>query len=143
MSHPADDRPPTGPIASSHPPKLTRRELLKAGTLGSVGLAAATGALALPAWRRLGAQDPAGALHDSAGHAPAGATGHVSHDQMNTVGDLAADSYNPTRFLTDFDSGRISVLPGGQILREYDMVAEDRNIEVAPGVFFAAWAYNG
>src|SRR5687767_2188228 len=131
--HPSDRA--SAPVTpASQRTLLTRRELLKAGTLGSVGLAPATGALALPAWRRLGAQDPAGALHDSAGHAPAGATGHVSHDQMNTVGDLAADSYNPTRFLTDFDSGRISVLPGGQILREYDMVAEDRNIEVAPGV---------
>ena len=127
---------------SAEPTLLSRRDLLKAGTLGTVGLAAATGALALPAWRRLGAQDPAVA-HDSAGHGSPLAAGHATHDQMNTVGDLAADSYNPTRFLSDFDTGRISVLPGGQILREYDIVAEDRNIEVAPGVFFAAWTYNG
>ena len=122
---------------------LSRRELLKAGTLGTVGLAAATGALTIPAWRGLRAQDPSTAPHDSSAHVPGTAVNHASHDQMNTVGDLAPDSYNPTRFLTDFDTGRISILPSGQILREYDVVAEDRNIEVAPGVFFAAWTYNG
>ena len=145
MFGPDDDASPTrepDPAASTAPALITRRELLRAGTLGTVGLAAATGALALPAWRRLGAQDPAAASHDGAGHAPS-AVPHATHDQMNTVGDLAADSYNPTRFLTEFDTGRISVLPSGQILREYEMVAEDRNIEVAPGVFFAAWTYNG
>ena len=128
---------------ATEPTLLSRRDLLRAGTLGTVGLAAATGALTLPAWRRLGAQDRTAAPHDSANHAPSPATGHASHDQMNTVGDLAADSYNPTHFLSDFDTGRISILPSGQILREYEMVAEDRNIEVAPGVFFAAWTYNG
>ena len=33
--------------------------------------------------------------------------------------------------------------PSGQMLREYEFVAEDREIEVAPGVFYAAWTYNG
>ena len=28
-------------------------------------------------------------------------------------------------------------------LREYDLVAVDREIEIAPGVFFPAWTYNG
>jgi FtsP/CotA-like multicopper oxidase with cupredoxin domain len=28
-------------------------------------------------------------------------------------------------------------------VREYDVVATDRQIEVAPGVFFSAWTYNG
>jgi manganese oxidase len=29
------------------------------------------------------------------------------------------------------------------VLREYEIVAEDREIEVAPGVFYPAWTYNG
>ena len=124
------------------PRRLSRRELLKAGTLGTVGLAAAAGAMTLPALGRLQAQDRDALPHGAAGHSDS-LPSHATHDQMNTVGDLAADSYNPTRFLTDFDGGRISVLPGGQTLREYEIVAEDRNIEVAPGVFFAAWTYNG
>ena len=153
MSRPADDRPsPRSPTApgpndgarsantTSGAPVLTRRELLKAGTAGTVGLVAATGALALPAWRRLGAQDPAHVVaHDSTAVLPA----HGAHDQMNAVGDIRPDAYNPTTFLTAFDTGEISVLPSGQVLREYRIAAEDKEIEVAPGVFFAAWTYNG
>ena len=141
-----DDRRLPQPLDPAPPPAaptLTRRDLLKAGTLGTVGLAAAAGALTIPAWRRLGAQDSTAQLRDAAPDSAANAHMHASHDQMNAVGDLAPDSYNPTRFLADFDTGSISILPTGQTLREYEVVAEDRNIEVAPGVFFAAWTYNG
>ena len=31
----------------------------------------------------------------------------------------------------------------GQLLREYQLVAIDREIEIAPGVYFPAWTYNG
>ncbi len=139
MPHPADDRPSDGRTAPPAVPTLTRRELLKAGTVGTVGLAAAAGALTLPAWRRLGAQDPAHVGHDTAAVMPP----HGSHDLMNAVGDIRPDAYSPTRFLTDFDTGSISVLPSGQTLREYRITAEDKEIEVAPGVFFPAWTYNG
>jgi FtsP/CotA-like multicopper oxidase with cupredoxin domain len=139
MPRPSDDRssPPSAPDPTSAP-TLTRRELLKAGTVGTVGLVAATGALALPAWRKLGAQDKTAAGRDTAAM-PA----HDSHDLMNAVGDIRPDAYNPTTFLTAFDTGTISVLPTGQTLREYHITAEDKEIEVAPGVFFAAWTYNG
>ncbi|MDZ7748636.1 MAG: multicopper oxidase domain-containing protein [Halofilum sp. (in: g-proteobacteria)] len=45
--------------------------------------------------------------------------------------------------LTDWDGGRVSWLENGQRLREYEIVAIDRDIEVAPGIHFAAWTYNG
>lgn len=48
-----------------------------------------------------------------------------------------------TTFLTAFDYGRVSQLPDGRTLREYDIVAEDRDIEIATGVTFPAWTYNG
>ena len=142
---PSPESLPSAPRGGPAEPRLlSRRELLKAGTLGTVGLAAAAGALTLPTVRGLHAQERSALPHDSAGHAADSLqTGHATHDQMNAVGDLSADSYNPTHFLTDFDTGRISILPGGQTLREYEIVAEDKNIEVAPGVFFPAWTYNG
>jgi FtsP/CotA-like multicopper oxidase with cupredoxin domain len=108
--------------------KLSRRELLKAGALGTVGLAAGGGA----------ASQPALVQGDSAGPQT-----HGSHHDMVTVGQLAPGSFDPTAFLTRFDGGTVSTLPGGQTLREYEIVAEDRELEVAPGVFFPAWAYNG
>ena len=33
--------------------------------------------------------------------------------------------------------------PDGTLLREYEIVAVDREIEIAPGVFFPAWTFNG
>ena len=64
---------------------------------------------------------------------------------MTTVGtvDPASNGFDPHEILTDWDGGRISTLPDGQRLREYDIVAFDKEIEVAPGVRFAAWTYNG
>ncbi len=46
-------------------------------------------------------------------------------------------------YLTTFDYGTVSTLPNGQTLREYEIVAFDKEIEIAPGVFFPAWTYNG
>ena len=36
-----------------------------------------------------------------------------------------------------------SELPNGQLLREYWFYAEDKEIEIAPGIMFPAWTYNG
>jgi len=33
--------------------------------------------------------------------------------------------------------------PDGSLLREYEIYAVDREVEIAPGVFFPAWTYNG
>ncbi|HEV2076018.1 MAG TPA: multicopper oxidase domain-containing protein [Thermoleophilaceae bacterium] len=59
------------------------------------------------------------------------------------VVDHAANGFNPTDILRDFDYGKTRRLPGGRVLREYDLVAEDKEIEVAPGVKYPAWTYNG
>ncbi len=45
--------------------------------------------------------------------------------------------------LTDFDYGEVSTLENGQTVRDYTFVSQDREIEIAPGVFFPAWTYNG
>jgi len=107
---------------------LTRRDLLRAGALGTVGLAAGGSVLAIPG---LG-QSSAAPAQD-----------HATHHDMMTVGKLAPGSFDPGAFLTHFDTGNVSRLPSGQVLREFELVAEDREIEVAPGVFYPAWTYNG
>ena len=40
-------------------------------------------------------------------------------------------------------AARSSQLPDGRTLREWHLVAVDKEIEIAPGVHFAAWTYNG
>ncbi|MGE3525977.1 MAG: multicopper oxidase domain-containing protein, partial [Gemmatimonadales bacterium] len=109
-------------------PDLKRRNLLKLGALGTVGLAAGGRAFAL------GREPQAQADSTHPG---------TSHHDMVTMGELQPGSFDPTAFLTEFDTGRVSRLPSGRALREYDLVSEDREIEVAPGLFYPAWTYNG
>lgn len=49
----------------------------------------------------------------------------------------------PMEFLSRFDYGTVSRLADGRTLREYTLVARDVSIEVAPGIMFPAWTYNG
>lgn len=64
---------------------------------------------------------------------------------MTTVGEVdhRRNGFDPHEVLTDWDGGRVSRLPDGRHLREYEIVAEDREIEIAPGLFFPAWTYAG
>ncbi len=50
---------------------------------------------------------------------------------------------DPMTFLSSFDYGRVKQLSGGQAQREYTVIAQDREIEVAPGVKFPGWTFNG
>ena len=56
--------------------------------------------------------------------------------------DHAANGFNPSDLLRDFDYGRVSTTPQGRTLREWEVVATDRDVEVAPGVRFPAWTFN-
>ena len=102
--------------------KLSRRDLLKASALGAAGLAAAGGALAFR---------PRDGIAQSDGHSE---LAHLEAHSMDAVGDIDPNGFNPSKFLTEFDYGKVSTLPNGQTLREYYIAAIDREIEIAPGV---------
>lgn len=55
----------------------------------------------------------------------------------------AQDALDPMQILTAFDYGKVTRLPDGQVQREYTLTAFDREIEVAKGVKFPAWTFNG
>jgi len=127
----------------SKPTKMSRRKLL-----GSA--AGATAALPL-----LHEAVPHQLVHDQlasaasnsehGGHSAGGAgAAHGRDAQRRTVGrvDPAVNGFDPTEILRDFDGGKV-VREGGRDVREFEIVAEDREIEIAPGVKFAAWTYNG
>jgi FtsP/CotA-like multicopper oxidase with cupredoxin domain len=117
------------PIASNAGAKLTRRDALRAGALGAAGLAAATGAIGLRPRSSAATQTPVHAAHDA----------HM----LAAVGDIQPGGFNPSSFLETFDYGEVSRAANGQTVREYRVVAIDKEIEIAPGVFFPAWTYNG
>lgn len=70
---------------------------------------------------------------------------HSAHGDMMTVGDVdeAANGFTATQLLTEWDTGTVSSLPDGRTLRSFVIEAIDREIEIAPGVKFPAWTYNG
>ena len=69
----------------------------------------------------------------------------MAHGDMMTVGlvDHARNGFDPTAMLTDWYTGVTSTLPDGRTLRAFEVVAEDKEIEIAPGIFFPAWTFNG
>lgn len=64
---------------------------------------------------------------------------------MTTLGEVnhRKNGFDPYTLLTQWNTGKVSTLPNGQRLREYDIAAVEREIEIAPGVFYPAWTYNG
>ena len=102
--------------------RLSRREALKRGLLGLAGAASASSVARATAIDKSAHPDP---------HA------------LMTGGIPAAAGIDPVKFLRDFDYGTISRRANGQTVREYRMIAMDRELEVMPGVFYPAWTYNG
>jgi FtsP/CotA-like multicopper oxidase with cupredoxin domain len=128
----------------------------------------AGGVVAAPTLALLHETVPHQGLHEALGDgghatparaADAPASGHAAHagipSHLNGTGtagptfrggetvDHRANGFNPTEILRDFDYGRTRRLASGRLLREWDIVGADKEIEVAPGVSFPAWTYNG
>jgi manganese oxidase len=119
--------------------KLSRRRLLG----GAAGAGAVLGLhQAVPHESLHHAVDDAFAQDGhGGGHEVHGGGGVVQHPlHAGTVGrvDPAVNRFDPQEILRDFDEGRI--VNG---VREWELVAEEKPIEVAPGVKYDAWAYNG
>ena len=77
---------------------------------------------------------------------PMNHAGHSGHTGDNTVVgavDHAGNGFHPADILTDFDFGEIVTGADGRPVREWTITATDKEVEIAPGVFFPAWVYNG
>ena len=60
-----------------------------------------------------------------------------------TTVDPRINGFDPTTILRDFDWGKTRRVASGRVLREWEIVAYDKEIEPVPGVRLAAWTYNG
>ena len=70
---------------------------------------------------------------------------HKGMGQMMTVGDVdtSINGFDPTALLTDWDTGEVSTDENGNTVRTFMVEAIDKEIEIAPGVTFPAWTFNG
>ena len=103
--------------------------------LGVAG--AALGARGLPSSSAATAPRQQGGHHDHGG----GPTGPTF--RKGSVVDHEANGFDPTAILRDFDYGTVSTSPDGRTVREWEISSIDKEIEVAPGVFFPAWTFDG
>jgi FtsP/CotA-like multicopper oxidase with cupredoxin domain len=119
---------------------ISRRKLLGGAALAAPALAGLAGLT-----ERASGGDSAAAAAGTNGHGT-----HAGHSEFphatfasGRTFDHEANGFHPTEMLRDFDYGRTRRLASGRVLREWDIVAVDREIEVAPGVKYEAWTYNG
>lgn len=120
--------------------QLSRRRFLQAS-----GLAGLLGGSALMHGRPAVAGQGSRPGHGGpAGHGGnrAETPAHTGNVFMGQV-DHARNGFDPHALLTDFDGGAVSTDADGRTVREYEFEAYPKEIEVAPGVVFPAWTYNG
>jgi FtsP/CotA-like multicopper oxidase with cupredoxin domain len=113
---------------------FTRRGILT-GAAGLLGAGAAA---------KLGASSPAA----SAAAPPQMGSMNMSAMHMGLVQakgsvDPKVNGFDPSEIVRDFDWGKTRRLASGGLMREWQLVAYDKEIEVVGGVKVAAWAYNG
>jgi FtsP/CotA-like multicopper oxidase with cupredoxin domain len=109
--------------------KFSRRDILKIGTAGALGLAGSM---------YLNQTAPFKKVANAENHQ----TSHKSHSNM--LDTTKTEGYRMAeRLLTEFDYGKVTKLSNGRILREYEVEAVDKEIEIANGIKFPGWAYNG
>ena len=124
--------------------KISRRKLLGAAAAvpAAVGLNSllqrGEGATALAGSNGPGANGVGGKM----GHAGHESFAHATFAPGRSV-DHRANGFDPSELLRDFDYGKTRRLASGRVLREWEIVAHDKEIEVAPGVKYEAWTYNG
>src|SRR3954464_56732 len=112
-----------GFLAGSVPAAVTGAALLHGSRGGSAGAAVA----------------PHTAHEQHAGHGAHGA--HAAFTGRRV--DHRRNGFDPHALLRDFDRGTTSRLPGGRVLREWTLIAGDHEVELAPGLMFQGWSYNG
>jgi FtsP/CotA-like multicopper oxidase with cupredoxin domain len=126
--------------------RISRRKLL--GAAATVPAAAGlhslvtSGGIGGDPARAEGGHPASGGHAGHAGHAGHNGFAHATFAPGRSV-NHRANGFEPTELLRDFDYGRTRRLASGRLLREWEIVAQDKEIEVAPGVKYEAWTYNG
>jgi FtsP/CotA-like multicopper oxidase with cupredoxin domain len=145
MSTPPQNQPspaaPTQETARESTPSSTKH-LSRRNVLAVAGLGALAG---------VGTRSPA---RSAAGDLPPRLDVDHAHHQLGVVGSFDKSIFDPNAFLRSFNFSHLPPerrsqfyrerpRPDGTLEREYEIFAVDREIEIAPGVSFPAWTYNG
>ena len=136
----------------------SRRKFLRGCTLGAGGAVVLHGLN--KAWAcmeclrdKLGGKYPIGNTmlvgntvvpSDASGSASLASIASVNGSPTSGAGAVSpAGAMNPMTYLRAFDWGQLGSSSSAQPQREYVLRAEDVDVEVATGIKFPAWTYNG
>jgi FtsP/CotA-like multicopper oxidase with cupredoxin domain len=65
-------------------------------------------------------------------------------DPIGQDGRADLSTIDPASYLRNFSYGRVSTLANGTTIRDFTIIADDRQtVEVSPGVYYNAWTFNG
>jgi FtsP/CotA-like multicopper oxidase with cupredoxin domain len=114
---------------------VSRRSLLQAAGLGSLAVGVR-------------------GLAEASSGTESGESGTHHPHAMGFVGSVDTELFDPGTYLRAWNFNELgsqerdryyreTARGDGSLLREFDLFAIDREIEIAPGVFFPAWTYNG
>ena len=113
-----------------------------------LGAGAAAGALVTPLAAGLAMRSAFGQSHQLSGASGGHTTGHGTSGSPG--GNLIVgmvnherNGFDPHAILTDWDVGEVSTDGQGRRVREWVITAVDKEIELAPGVMFPAWTFQG
>jgi FtsP/CotA-like multicopper oxidase with cupredoxin domain len=133
-----------------NPSHLNRRSLIRLGAAGgAVAGTAAAAPLLLPrggtASNHPGHEATPTVGGSGTGNDLENASQHAAHSPSATIGDIDVSqlAIDPSDFVQTFDYGEATTMADGTVVREWEIAAFEREIEIAPGVFFPAWTYNG
>jgi FtsP/CotA-like multicopper oxidase with cupredoxin domain len=114
---------------------MLRGGAVKISRRSALGATAALGLAVPQAIRNAAAQQ-------HPGHPGPGDPSDGDNRLVGTV-DHRRNGFDPVAMATDFDFGDVKVDEDGRTVREWVVTAVDREIEIAPGVFYPAWTYSG
>ncbi|HTG71958.1 MAG TPA: multicopper oxidase domain-containing protein [Candidatus Udaeobacter sp.] len=118
---------------------LSRRSVLKIGAAGILGVLGSsflnTSALFGKTANAMGKEEMNHALHNQMKHGMA----HGYDPGTDSTPGLEA----AVKALTAFDYGVVSKSADGRTIREYSIIASESEVEIAKGIKFPGWTYNG
>lgn len=119
--------------------KVSRRNLIKMGAAGTIALLGS--ALLNP---KSLFQNSAQAMDNDHKHAMLGKEMHEGMKHAYDPGKaITEDLKNAQKALTTFDYGKVSMTLDGRTVREYDLTVSEMEVEIAKGIKFPGWTFNG
>ena len=113
--------------------KISRRDILKIGTTGALGIAGSI---------YLNKVAPFSSVVHADNHKSNKPNHTVNHTTMTDSSET--EGYKMAKhLLTEFDYVKVTNLSNGRTLREYEVIAIDKDIEIAKDIKFPGWTYNG